>query len=55
MEENIIEIEGKKIDLSRLSDEDLQKLQKNLEKQEGKLQDLINQYREKYPFLGDVK
>lgn len=55
MEENIIEIEGKKIDLSRLSDEDLLKLQKNLQNQEGKLQKLIDQYREKYPFLRDVK
>ncbi len=55
MEENIIEIEGKKIELSRLSDEDLLKLQKNLQNQEGKLQKLMDQYREKYPFLRDVK
>lgn len=54
-EKNIIVINGKKIDLSRLSDEDLIKLQKAMKKEESKYKKIIQMYREKYPFLKDIK
>ena len=43
------------IDLSRLSDEELVTFYKNIERTEGKLKNVINQYLSKYPFLRTIK
>ncbi len=42
---------GKKINLSTLSDEELLELHKNIKEQESKIKRIIDQYQEKYPFL----
>lgn len=55
MPKNVIEMNGKKIDLGKLSDEQLVDLYKNIQKQESKLSKIISQYQEKYPFLKDIK
>ena len=54
MEEDVIELNGKKLDLSKLTDEQLKKLKEKIEMKEEKYKMLIAQYEEKYPFLKDV-
>ncbi len=51
MEHNKIEMNGKKISLSRLSNEELVKLYQEIRMQEDKLEKIIEKYQEKYPFL----
>lgn len=55
MEENIIELNGKKINLSKLSDEQLVKLHKQIAEKEKEYRKRIDQYKMKYPFLKDVE
>lgn len=55
MEDNIIEIDGKKINLAQLSNEELANLQKVVEGNEKKYRGLIKEYIKKYPFLKDIK
>ena len=55
MEDNIIELNGEKIDLSKISNEELVELYKNLKNDESKLKKLIDQYCERYPFLRNIK
>lgn len=55
MEENIIEINGEKIDLKKLSDEELVKLYQENRKEEKKIKKMIKEYTEKYPFLKNIK
>lgn len=55
MEENIIELNGKKIDLSKLSDEQLVKLHKQIAQKEKDYKKRIEEYQKKYPFLKDIK
>lgn len=54
MEDNIIEIGGKQINLSKLNDAQLLKLRQNIEAREAKCKALIAQYEAKYPFLKDI-
>lgn len=54
MEENIVEVEGKIIDLRNLSDEELIILHKEVKREEGRLKKLMKQWIEKYPFLKGV-
>ena len=55
MEDNIIELDGKKINLAQLSNEELANLQKVVEGNEKKYRGLIKEYIKKYPFLKDIK
>ena len=54
MDENIVEINGKRINLEKLSDEQLIKLKEKIEAKEKKYRALIAQYEKQYPFLKEL-
>ena len=55
MEEDIIEIQGKKIDLSKLSNEELIELYQEAKKMEESYKQLVETYRENFPFLKTIE
>ena len=55
MEKKIIEYDGKEINLSKLSNEELIELQVKVKYDEKKYKKLMKEYLKKYPFLKDKK
>lgn len=55
MGEKIIEHNGEKIDISKLTDDELISLYKNVQKEEDLIKMLLKKYKEKYPFLKSVE